>query len=89
MRGNRRTKNTFVAVKSRSLTESDGWRIPAANPRFLPTTAAPELAASFSVPLPTLDPTRVPHRRAGIRGNPVMVGETRAPGAPPAPLPRR
>ncbi|KYN01234.1 hypothetical protein ALC62_07853 [Cyphomyrmex costatus] len=49
MRGNRRTKNTFVAVESRSLTESDGWRVRAANPRFLPTTRdRPELAANAS-----------------------------------------
>ncbi|XP_026673271.1 uncharacterized protein LOC113464891 [Ceratina calcarata] len=45
MRGNRRTKNTFVAVESRSLTEFYAWRIPAANPRFPPTTGR-SLAAS-------------------------------------------
>ncbi|KYN33734.1 hypothetical protein ALC56_11992 [Trachymyrmex septentrionalis] len=51
MRGNRRTKNTFVAVESRSLTESDGWRVRAANPRFLPTTRdRPELAATSTSP---------------------------------------
>lgn len=63
MRGNRRTKNTFVAVESRSLTESDGWRVRAANPRFLPTTGSPELAASFSAtPLQGIDGIPPPTR---------------------------
>lgn len=39
MRGNRRTKNTFAAIESRSLTEFYAWRVRAANPRFLPTTS--------------------------------------------------
>lgn len=52
MRGNRRTKNTFVAVESRSLTEFYAWRVPAANPRFPPTTGH-SLAAS----LPTIRPS--------------------------------
>lgn len=55
MRGNRRTKNTFVAIESRSLTESNGWRIPAANPRFLPTTLQLELAANFPAAPPDLE----------------------------------
>lgn len=71
MRGNRRTKNTFVAVKSRSLTESYAWRVPAANPRFPPTTGH-SLAASLatSSPLPTTAgrETRIRDRRWGDRG---------------------
>lgn len=54
MRGNRRMKNTFVAVESRSLTELYAWRVPAANPRFPPTTGH-SLAASrpSTYPIPT------------------------------------
>lgn len=40
IRGNRRTKNTFVAVESRSLTEFYACRVQAANPRFPPTLDA-------------------------------------------------
>ncbi|KYN27116.1 hypothetical protein ALC57_03459 [Trachymyrmex cornetzi] len=70
MRGNRRTKNTFVAVESRSLTESDGWRVRAANPRFLPTTRdRPELAASSTSPpaAPLREPSAPPPSDAGVR----------------------
>lgn len=74
MRGNRRTKNTFVAVESRSLTESDGWRVRAANPRFLPTTRdRPELAASST------SPPAAPH--SGSRRRPTIRRGGPHPGA--------
>lgn len=55
---------------------------PAANPRFLPTTGPPELAASFSVAPP--GPDRVPHCRCTGSRNRWWWDPRR--GAPPAPL---
>lgn len=73
MRGNRRTKNTFVAVESRSLTECTvdsfgrlpGWRVQAAltlTRAFSPPRDRPKLAASFSVA-----PLRCPATDARLR----------------------
>lgn len=70
MRGNRRTKNTFVAVESRSLTEFYAWRVPAANPRFPPTTGH-SLAAS----LPTIRPSPTTRKRDPHPG--IVVGRSR------------
>ena len=69
MRGNRRTKNTFVAVKSRSLTEFYAWRVPAANPRFPPTidhSLAASLPTTPSSPTTRFSTTMVPDPHPGM-----------------------
>lgn len=77
IRGNRRTKNTFVAVESRSLTEFYAYRVPAANPRFPPTTVPlvggnPPLSCASAPPLgfppPSAAETRIRERRWGAGG---------------------
>lgn len=81
MRGNRRTKNTFVAVKSRSLTESDRWRIPAANPRaFSPPRDRPSWRQASPGPPTWTRPCSPLSRR--IRGIPANGGESAREGHP-------
>lgn len=69
MRGNRRTKNTFVAVESRSLTEFYAWRVPAANPRFPPTighSLAASLPPTRSNPTTRFSTTTTPNPHPGM-----------------------
>lgn len=69
MRGNRRTKNTFVAVESRSLTEFYAWRVPAANPRFPPTighSLAASLPPTRSSPTTRFSTTTIPNPHPGM-----------------------
>lgn len=69
MRGNRRTKNTFVAVESRSLTEFYAWRVPAANPRFPPTidhSLAASLPPTRSSPTTRFSTTQTPNPHPGM-----------------------
>lgn len=93
MRGNRRTKNTFVAVESRSLTETDGWRVRAANPRFLPTISgiAPKSWRQALPRRPYSENRRRPTTDVGVRIRERWWDDRRARGkrAPPSRPPCR